>query len=445
MTATTALTAQNTQGVKGIHVIPADFVAQQIDACIEDIGVDVIKTGMLASAETIEMVENTIAKHNIPCLVLDPVMVSTSGATLLPNEAIQHLCKHLLPHTTVLTPNIPEAVLILSQNGQEAPEVRNVQDLETIAKRIQELGPKWVLVKGGHCPMKEDLTAAKTEEERQFVFDVLVGGNGEVFKVKTAIASNLSKGMDTPAAVQSACRYIEAAIRTAPGLGKGHGPLNHFHSTYSLPFAPGYFIEWLLERPDVREVWKEFVYHPFVMAMGDGTLPLESFKGYIIQDYLYLIHFSRANALAAYKAQTIQDISRATEIVQHIMHELKLHTSYCESFGVSLEQIRATPEKQACTAYTRYVLDVGQNGDWLGLQMALAPCLLGYGAAAKMLQDHEKTVREGNTYWAWIKNYNEEDYTDAVKLGSALLEKHIQLQSPSRIEELVQIFIHALK
>lgn len=127
------------------------------------------------------------------------------------------------------------------------------------------------------------------------------------------------------------------------------------------------------------------------------------------------------------------------------MHELKLHTSYCESFGVSIEQIRATPEKQACTAYTRYVLDVGQSGDWLGLQMALAPCLLGYGAAAKMLHDHEKTVREGNTYWAWIKNYNEEDYTDAVKLGSALLEKHIQLQSPSRIEELVQIFIHALK
>ncbi|RFN53745.1 putative thiamine biosynthesis protein thi-4 [Fusarium flagelliforme] len=462
MTATTALTAQNTQGVKDIHVIPADFVSQQIDACVEDVGVDVIKTGMLASAETIEMVEKTVTKHNIPCLVVDPVMVSTSGATLLPNEAIQHLCKHLLPHTTVLTPNIPEAVLILSQNGQEAPEVRNVQDLETIAKRIQQLGPKWVLVKGGHRPMKEDLTVAETEEEKHFVFDVLVGGNEEVFRVKSpyqasasthgtgcslasAIASNLSKGIETPKAVQSACRYIEAAIRTAPGLGKGHGPLNHFHSTYTLPFAPGYFIEWLLERPDVRDVWKEFVYHPFVMAMGDGTLPLESFKGYIIQDYLYLIHFSRANALAAYKAQTIEDISRATEIVQHIMHELKLHTSYCESFGVSLEQIRATPEKQACTAYTRYVLDVGQNGDWLGLQMALAPCLLGYGAAAKMLHDHENTVRENNTYWAWIKNYNEEDYTDAVKLGSALLEKHIQFQSPSRIEELVQIFIHALK
>ncbi|CCT74121.1 probable thiamin biosynthesis protein thi-4 [Fusarium fujikuroi IMI 58289] len=437
MTATTALTAQNTQGVKGIHVIPTDFVSQQIDACVEDVGVDVVKTGMLASTETIEMVANTMVKHSIPSLVVDPVMVSTSGATLLPNEAIQHLCKHLLPHTTVLTPNILKLFLSFLKMVKKPPRFA------------------WVLVKGGHRPLKEDLTVAETEEDRSVVVDVLVGGDGEVVRVKSpyqasssthgtgcslasAIASNLAKGLDTPTAVRSACRYIEAAIRTAPGLGKGHGPLNHFHSTYTLPFSPGYFIEWLLERPDVRDVWKEFVYHPFVMAMGDGTLPLETFKGYIIQDYLYLIHFSRANALAAYKAQNIEDISRATEIVQHIMHELKLHTSYCESFGVSIEQIRATPEKQGKFKQVH-------SGDWLGLQMALAPCLLGYGAAAKMLHDHEKTVREGNTYWAWIKNYNEEDYTDAVKLGSALLEKHIQLQSPSRIEELVQIFIHALK
>ncbi|EEU39103.1 uncharacterized protein NECHADRAFT_94485 [Fusarium vanettenii 77-13-4] len=458
MTATTALTAQNTQGVKAIHVIPVEFVAQQIEACVEDVGVDVIKTGMLAAAETIEMVEKIVVKHNIPSLIVDPVMVSTSGATLLPNEAVQHLCKHLLPHTTVLTPNIPEAFLILSQNGQSAPEVRNVDDLEAVARSIQALGPKWVLVKGGHVPMKEDLTVATTEEERKFVVDVLVGGDNEVVRVQSpyqaststhgtgsAIASNLAKGLDAPKAVRSACRYIEAAIRTAPGLGKGHGPLNHFHSTYTLPFAPGYFIEWLLERPDVRDVWREFVYHPFVMAIGDGTLPLESFKGYIVQDYLYLIHFSRANALAAYKAQNVEDITRATEIVQHIMHELKLHTTYCESFGISIAEIQATEEKQACTAYTRYVLDIGQNGDWLGLQMALAPCLLGYGAVARMLRDHKDTVEENNTYWAWIKNYNEDDYTQAVRLGSELLEKHLQLQSPSRIEELVQIFIKGLK
>lgn len=151
-----------------------------------------------------------MVKHSIPSLVVDPVcaplqiyirifltlgfqvMVSTSGATLLPNEAIQHLCKHLLPYTTVLTPNIPEAILILSQNGQEVPEVRSVQDLETVAQRIQALGPKWVLVKGGHRPMKEDLTAAETEEERSVVIDVLVGGDGEVVRVKSPYQASSS-------------------------------------------------------------------------------------------------------------------------------------------------------------------------------------------------------------------------------------------------------------
>ncbi|KAH7000267.1 Phosphomethylpyrimidine kinase-domain-containing protein [Ilyonectria destructans] len=462
MTATTALTAQNTQGVKGIHVIPAEFVAQQIEACIEDVGVDVVKTGMLAAADTIEMVSRMVTKHKIPVLVVDPVMVSTSGAQLLPHEAIKQLSQHLLPHTTVLTPNIPEAALVLAQNGRPEVDIRSADDLETVAREIHALGPKWVLVKGGHRPFKEDLTVAETEEERKVVVDVLVGGDGEVFRVKSpyqsststhgtgcslasAIAANLAKGLDAPSAVRSACRYIEGAIRTAPGLGKGHGPLNHFHSTYTLPFSPGYFLEYLLERPDVKDVWKQFVHHPFVMAMGDGTLPLESFKGYIVQDYLYLIHFSRANALAAYKAQNAEDISRASEIVAHIMHELKLHTSYCNSFGISIADVRATEEHQACTAYTRYVLDVGQTSDWLGLQMALAPCLLGYGAVAQMLHGHADTRHEDNTYWAWIKNYVADDYVEAVTLGSDLLEKHILLQSPTRVEELVKIFIHALK
>lgn len=125
-------------------------------------------------------------------ILASQVMVSTSGATLLPNEAIQHLCKHVLPHTTVLTPNIPEAILILSQSGQKAPDVRDVKDLETIAQQIQALGPKWVLVKGGHCPMKEDLTVAENEDDKFVVVDVLVGGNGEVVRVKSPYQASSS-------------------------------------------------------------------------------------------------------------------------------------------------------------------------------------------------------------------------------------------------------------
>ncbi|KAL6859307.1 Phosphomethylpyrimidine kinase domain-containing protein [Trichoderma novae-zelandiae] len=462
MASTTALTIQNTKGVTGVHVIPSEVVGKQIEACLEDVGADVIKTGMLASAETIQVIAQMVTKYKVPALVVDPVMVSTSGAQLLPHEAIAQLTQHLLPHTTVLTPNIPEATLLLSQNGLETGEIKSVSDVETMGRKIQELGPKWVLVKGGHMPFRRDLTVAKTKEEREVVVDVLIGPEGRIVRIESpyqeststhgtgcslasAIAARLAQGADVPAAVRGACRYIEAGIKTAPKIGHGHGPLDHFHSTYTLPFSPGYFVEYLLEHPAVRDVWNDFVYHPFVMALGNGTLPLESFKGYIVQDYLYLVHFSRANALAAYKAKTIGDISRSNQIVSHILHEMKLHINYCNSFGISESEIEATEELQACTAYTRYVLDVGQSEDWLALQMALAPCLLGYGAVAKMLHAHADTVRDGNTYWAWIENYTADDYVEAVRLGSELLEKNIRLQSPSRIEELIKIFVHATR
>jgi thiaminase len=125
---------------------------------------------------------------------------------------------------------------------------------------------------------------------------------------------------------------------------------------------------------------------------------------------------------------------------------MSLHIDYCAGFGISVPEIEATEEKQACTAYTRYVLDVGQSEDWIALQMALAPCLLGYGAVAQQLHADTASVRgEGNRYWNWIENYVADDYVGAVKIGSALLERHAALQSPSSIERLVKIFIHGTK
>ncbi|KAK1634733.1 phosphomethylpyrimidine kinase [Colletotrichum phormii] len=461
MTATTALTAQNTTGVHDIHHVPQEFLLKQIDACIGDIGVDVVKTGMLASPATVETVVEALKRHKVPKVVVDPVMIATSGAELLPREAVAELLEGLLKLTTVLTPNIPEAKLILEDSGHDSIEVASVKDLEAMAKSVQALGPEWVLVKGGHAPFKEDLTVARSEGEKAVVVDVLYG-HGEFWHVKSpyqsstnthgtgcslasAIASNLAKGLGVPEAVKSACRYIEAGIKTAPGFGKGHGPLNHFHSIQTLPFAPGRFIEYMLERPDVKDVWKTFVYHPFVMAMGDGTLPMESFKQYLIQDYLYLVHFARANALASYKAKSIADISAGATIVNHITREMSLHIDYCKGFGITVPEIEATEEHQACTAYTRYVLDVGVSEDWIALQMALAPCLLGYGAVAKQLHGDVKTKREENTYWKWIENYVADDYVGAVKTGSDLIERHAALQSPSSIERLVKIFIHGTK
>ena len=176
MTATTALTAQNTRGVSGIHHVPSDFVLKQIDACIDDIGVDVIKIGMLASASTVDAVAEALKKHGKIITVVDPVMVATSGAQLLPNEAVHNLRRNLLPLTTILTPNIPEARLLLQNAGIETPEVESLDGIVNMARTVQSLGPRYVLVKGGHLPLTKDGRISKGEADRSSIVDVLHDG-----------------------------------------------------------------------------------------------------------------------------------------------------------------------------------------------------------------------------------------------------------------------------
>ncbi|KAK0637234.1 Phosphomethylpyrimidine kinase-domain-containing protein [Bombardia bombarda] len=458
MTATTALTAQNTAGVYDIHHVPAEFLRKQIDACVEDIGVDVVKTGMLASAGTIETVVQALEDHGVKTVVVDPVMVATTGAQLLPSAALRSLRTRLLPKATMLTPNIPEARLLLADGGVGHIPIEQADDLETIARVLHAFGSEWVLVKGGHCPFRRDGVLAKTDEEKEIVVNVLVGGgrgeeevtvvriempyqdsrntHGTGCSLASAIAANLANGIGVARAVKAACRYVDVGISTAPGLGKGNGPLNHFHSVHVMPFSPGHFVDYLLERPDVAPVWERFVNHPFVLAMGDGTLPLESFKGYLMQDYVYLVHFARANALAAYKAKHMKDIAASAEIVTHIFREMDLHVQYCKGFGISKDQMEDTEEKEGKQT---------SRQDWIALQVAMAPCLLGYGVIAKQLHADSRSKREGNAFWTWIENYVAEDYVAAIKTGSELLERHALLQSPARIEELVKIFIHATK
>ncbi|KAJ4349898.1 trifunctional hydroxymethylpyrimidine kinase/phosphomethylpyrimidine kinase/thiaminase [Didymosphaeria variabile] len=170
MTATTALTAQNTLGVQDVHHTPPPFLQKQIDACIGDIGVDVVKTGDTEFANPKEY----------------QVMVSTSGSALLPKEAISTLISSLLPLSTLLTPNLPEAELLLKTAGKRFKSPENVDDIINIAKAIKELGPKNVLVKGGHLPMTKDRLVSKDEAEKNIVLNVLVGNGIDVTVDETA-------------------------------------------------------------------------------------------------------------------------------------------------------------------------------------------------------------------------------------------------------------------
>jgi len=459
MTATTALTAQNTLGVQDIHHTPPDFVRKQIDAVCEDVGVDVVKTGMLASPETILITADAFRRYKINTTVIDPVMVSTSGSQLLPETAISTLIQHLLPCTTLLTPNLPEAQLLLKTAGLNLSDPQNVEDIVSIAHQIQSLGPKWVLLKGGHLPLTHGRVVTTQDSEKEVVLNILVGDSGVTIlespylqsknthgtgcSLASAIACNLAKGMSMVKAVKKANLYVEAGIKTAVDLGQGSGPINHFHSVYMLPFTPGNFISYLLDRDDVQKPWKEYTQHDFVQSMGSGTLPVEKFMYYLVQDYLFLVQFARANALSAYKSSNLKDIGRSVQQVVTLQEEIQLHIDFCKGYGLSEADIINEEEDQATTAYTRYVLDIGMSQDYLALQIALLPCLIGYGIIAKRLYEDPSTVRVGSKYWKWIEQYVAEEYREAMMRGSELVERHAEGLSPSRVEELAGIFIHA--
>ncbi|MBE2293876.1 MAG: bifunctional hydroxymethylpyrimidine kinase/phosphomethylpyrimidine kinase [Phycisphaerales bacterium] len=227
-TAITALTAQNTQGVFGISSVEPAFIAQQMRLVLDDIGADCVKTGMLHNATVIDTVVEVLdeAASNIP-LVVDPVMYAKGGDSLLDPMARDTLIERLLPRATLITPNLREAEA-LSGFSIQKPD-----DLAAAARQILELGPAAVLVKGGH--LSGDIVTdwlIWREGAEAFVTPRLASRNthGTGCTLASAIAAGLAQGMPLVAAVHRALGYVQEAIRTAPGLGKGCGPLNHGHT-----------------------------------------------------------------------------------------------------------------------------------------------------------------------------------------------------------------------
>ncbi len=231
-TAITALTAQDTTGVYGVHAVPPAFIKQQIELVLNDIGADAIKTGMLHSVAVIEAVSESLDTHGrgIP-LVVDPVMVAKGGASLLDSSAIEAMKLRLIPKAALVTPNLPEAEALTGQT------IRSVAEMRRAAAALLDLGCGAVLLKGGHGAgaMITDLLAERdgrvTEFRSRRIATRHTHGTG--CTLASAIATGLAQGMDLSAAVARARNYVLKALRTAPGLGKGHGPLNHGHTVRS--------------------------------------------------------------------------------------------------------------------------------------------------------------------------------------------------------------------
>jgi len=227
--AITAVTAQNTLGVTAWQAMPADLVTAQIEAVAADFDLRAVKVGMLATAAIVEAVSATIVELDLPDVVVDPVMVATGGDRLLEEDAIEAIKRELMPHTRVLTPNVPEAEA-LSGMG-----IASVDDMRSAARRILASGPRVVLVKGGHLRGSESVDVVVTahdsfELRRPRVESTSTHGTG--CTLSSAIAANLALGLELQPALERAREYVDGAIRHAPGLGRGHGPLGHFWRVY---------------------------------------------------------------------------------------------------------------------------------------------------------------------------------------------------------------------
>ncbi|MGO7540486.1 bifunctional hydroxymethylpyrimidine kinase/phosphomethylpyrimidine kinase [Rhizobium ruizarguesonis] len=232
MAVLTALTAQNTQGVSGVHLVPPQFVADQINAVFADVRVDAVKIGMIANAGIADAVAGALTDHRDIPIVIDPVMIAKGGAALLAPEAVDVLTRRLLPLATLLTPNLPEAAALLHQ-----PVATNRADMAAQAERLRALGPVAVLVKGGHLDSDESPDVLATAAglhwfEARRVPTKNTHGTG--CTLSSALAAELAKGASAQEAVAIAKDYLAGAVAAAGSLtvGSGHGPVQHFHALW---------------------------------------------------------------------------------------------------------------------------------------------------------------------------------------------------------------------
>jgi hydroxymethylpyrimidine/phosphomethylpyrimidine kinase len=227
--AITAVTAQNTLGVTAWEAISADLVTAQIEAVAADFDLKAVKIGMLANAAVVEAVAAAIAELDLPEVVVDPVMIAKGGDRLLDGDAVDAITRELLPRTRIVTPNIPEAEVLSGLT------IGSVEDMRAAGRRILTFGPRVVLVKGGHLDGADSvdvvITADETFELRR-PRQMTTSTHGTGCTLASAIAANLALGLELRPALERAREYLDGAIRHAPGLGRGHGPLGHFWRVY---------------------------------------------------------------------------------------------------------------------------------------------------------------------------------------------------------------------
>lgn len=464
MCVVTSLVAQNTHGVRDIHTPPQEFLKAQLDAVFDDVQVDAVKIGMLGDAETTKTVSDYLTEHPVPIVVVDPVMVATSGDRLLTEDAEEALRQFVKEHATVVTPNIPELAVLAGTQPADTLE----EAMEQGRAYADASGVK-VVVKGGH--LREGMASNAL---------VSPGGDTEVAEVprvdtknthgtgcslSSAFATRMAIDPDTALAWTSS--WLHEAIAHADDLnvGTGHGPIDHSHrarrlaaagsaqpwklsddwtapNTTSSPIlepkieAAGPFTRDLWEKAAAK-VWPETLDSPFIRALRDGTLPREQFSFYLVQDAYYLREYSRALASLSVKAPDAEDqVWWSQSATVAIEAESDLHRSWISAHEVAAD----TPPSPVTLGYVNMLTSTAALADYAIGAAAVLPCFWLYAEVGMHLAGNN---HDAHPYNAWLSMYGGDDFVDGVRMALQSVEKALSNASEEQRAKATEAFMYA--
>lgn len=447
MAALTALTAQNTTGVSGVHVPPAAFLRQQLDALSDDIVVDAVKIGMLANADVIRTVAQWLDVVRPPIVVLDPVMVATSGDRLLDRDAEAAL-RELLGRSHVVTPNLGELGVLSGRS------ISGWADALAAAEELSATIGAAVLVKGGHLD-GDDVPDALVDVARgvrqEFPGTRIRTANthGTGCSLSSALATRLARGETPVDAVASTRSWLREALRESEVLrvGRGHGPINHFAGLWerggveTRQTPEEIRAEWWARTAAVRAGIDGL---PFIRGLADGTLTRDPFLFYLAQDALYLREYARVLGEASRLAPTPHEQAFwARSAEGAIIGELELHASWLtpdEGMGAATFAVSPAP---ATVAYLDHLRSVAFGGDYAELIAAVLPCFWLYTDLGRRLHagefgDYARDPR--HPYASWLATYADPAFEDATDQAIALVSGAAATAAPATRDRMLRAF-----
>lgn len=456
MTAITALTAQNTQGVQSVYTPPANFLRDQLDAVASDVTIDAVKIGMLATAELTQTVGQWLQETKPSIVVLDPVMVATSGADLIEDGATRALLD-LCRLATVVTPNAAELGVLTSH-----PTPETWEDALELAQQLADQTATAVLVKGGHLAgdVVRDGLVVPGETEPVWMGEsprhLTNNTHGTGCSLSSSLATTLAQTGEFTTALERSKNWINQAIAAADELevGQGHGPIHHFYALAGE--SEDYPVNTL--EPSLAELRENFsgtVYEAaakvrqrvdrceFVQRLGAGTLPIEAFTYYLDQDALYLTQYSRALSRCSALAPEIDArLFFGGSAVEAIVVESEMHRNWTARFSDS-PMVTGKPGTVTKT-YTDFLLSSSAENYPVAIA-AVLPCYWLYADIGRHLAQALENYEGEHPYGEWLATYGAEDFQEAAQSAINYVDRAARTATDEQLFAMKEAFMRACR